>query len=98
MDKTNILTIFDELSATMPNCKISINFSSNKKPEIDEPSVLITLLNPKNISVNYYMTAEESQAITKDELESALLTLLTQEQYRRKIIFRNATISNSPWE
>lgn len=99
MDRTNILQIFDELTTSMEDCNLSINFSTNKQPEVDEPCVLIYLINPKNIVVNYYLTSQEAQEITKEELEQSLTMLVKQEEYRRKIIFKNATISTKvKWE
>ena len=99
MDRTNILQIFDELSTSMSDCQLSINFSQNKKPEVDEPCVLIVALADKNISVSYYLTSTMAQEITKEELELILNTLISQEKFRRKIIFKNATLStNIKWE
>lgn len=99
MDRTNILQIFDELTASLTDSQLTINFSSNKLPEVDEPCVLISLVTYRNIVVTYYLSSTEAQEITKEELEAALKTLIKQEEYRRKIIFKNATISTTvKWE
>lgn len=99
MDRTNILQIFDELATAYPDREFSINFSSNKKPEVDEPSVLISTASARNMLIPFYLSSTESQEITKDELESAINMLIKQETYRRKLIFKNATLSTQvKWE
>lgn len=99
MDRTNILQIFDELSAAHPDTDFSINFSSNTKPEVNEPSVLITTVTERNMAIPFYLSSTECQEITKEELESAITMLIKQETYRRKLIFKNATLSTQvKWE
>lgn len=94
MDRTNILEVFDEVSQVLENCKLAIKFNKVNEPCIDEPSVTITVVSEGNINISYYLSAEESQEITKDTLESHLNLLIKQEQYRRKLVFR-ATVSET---
>ena len=96
MDRTNILNIVDELNSTTTGAKINITFLSNTKPEIDEPSIIITVESGDNIKVTFYLTENEANMITFDELNTTLGILVKQEVYRRKVIFKNAVISAKP--
>lgn len=96
MDRTNILNIVDELNNTVNDSKISITFLSNTKPEVDEPNIIITVETLMNIKVTFYLSENEANEITFDELNGILAILVKQEMYRRKVIFKNAVISAKP--
>ena len=96
MDRTNILNIVDELNNTVNDSKISTTFLSNTKPEVDEPSIIITVETLMNIKVTFYLSENEANDITFDELNGILGILVKQEMYRRKVVFKNAVISAKP--
>ena len=96
MDRTNILNIVDELNNTVNDSKISITFLSNTKLEVDEPNIIITVETLMNIKITFYLSENEANDITFDELNGILGILVKQEMYRRKVIFKNAVISAKP--
>lgn len=96
MDRTNILNIVDELNNTVNDSKISITFLSNTKPEVDEPSIIITVETGMNIKVTFYLTENEANMMTFEDLNAVLGVLVRQEMYRRKVIFKNAVTSAKP--
>ena len=96
MDRTNILNIVDEINNTVDDSKISITFLSNTKPDVDEPSIIINVETGMNIKITFYLSENEANDITFDELNGVLGILVRQEMYRRKVIFKNAVTSAKP--
>ena len=89
MDKTNIIAIYEELQAAMPDENFMLTFLSDRNLGA-EPTVQIAVRSANNISVTLYLTEQECQEFTVLDLIKDITFLISQEKYRRTIIFATA--------
>lgn len=90
MNKENIMKVYDDLWQAHADYEFSIHFITNKNVSEKLPVCYIICTASDAVTVPYYMTENDCNTITVEELESAINTILTQERLRRKVIFANA--------
>lgn len=89
MDKTNIISVFEELQTAQPDKRFILTFLADKNMG-EEPTVQLSVRAESNLTVSLYLTEQECQEITTEEISEKITFLVRQEIYRRTIIFATA--------